>query len=1452
MKKNSIISLVLFLIISLTAVSQNIPTYIPANGLVAWYPFSGNFIDSSGNNRHLVSYGSPALTTDRYNQNNRAYNFNHSQSQYFANSNFPTTYNSYTISAWVKISNVINYPAIQNAVAGPSIILGQSGCNSTNCSIDVISSIGFNTHLNGSQFQFSGRHRNSNGNYLGTNTFNLNTEWNFIAEVWNGNKIYLYLNNNLIDSTTTSGISPLTNSFYIGAGYFNQVYYYFSGKIDDIGIWSRTLSSQEISNIYNSSIVTNNLTVSNYPILPIDSIQFVNNSRLTNDTTTLPDYISPTFKNTTYRDTVRFEGVVVSNPQVYGLSTFRKGAYIQRIGGGPWSGVLVMCEPSGTGTTLANLKTETNFYSNFIPGKRVRVTGVIRDFQGETQINLIRNNVNYSNAIDLLSQSDTAINYSEISVDELMVGNPSTGNWSQQKQTGERWEGVPVILKNVTVNTITRFANNLRFNWTVIDEHGNQIEIRDFSGYYRRDGNSDSITLNVIDTNRFTPPPLGTKLDFIRGIVNEYNVNGTQRYTITPIRPDDIKINRLSLSTNQCIYRNKLFTINIKQYNLVSDSAFLEFSKNLNFDTILHTDTFSQFNQNTSQIEVISNLTVGDYKVRLRLKNNLLNSSPINIKIKENNTNLINDTIIAFKRDSIFLSAPNNYLSYKWSNEDSSSDTWIKHTGLIKLVAEDSSGCKQTDSSTVIFIGGISQKDTTICAGSTLSLSIKKDYPMSGIVGYWPFNANANDESGNEINGVIINAQQTTNRFGEPSKAYYFNGVSSRIVTNAINTNNWDGLTITYWCKQNTLINGQVFDLRSSNQNDVASYHEYGSPKANNYSSQINNSIFLNSNDSLSIGTWNNVTITQNYNTNRFSIYINGELKNTISVTPYLLNAPYFNIGSRSSSAGNSNYFTGYLDDIAIWKRALSENEIKYMQFNKFNNNWSPNDTLTVIHVKPKTDTTVYCSFEIGSFRFMDSIKITVNPSPERILPDTSIAFKIDSLKLNAKPGYSTYSWNINDTNDFIWTKYNGIFKVTVKNQFGCTSVDSTRAIFLKGISIKDTMICRGNSLVLRSTDSIANYLWSNSQNSSLIVVSPDSTTQYYLESRIGRFTIKDSVIINVRELPGKQITPNKLGLCINDTIKLTANPGYNYTWFKNSLAISANRALMVNQPGKYLVHLTDSFGCENTSDTLNIFNAPIPSLNFNINDSIQCYLKNNFLFEDNSTIDSGSYQRKWVFGNTPQISDSKQTNWSNIGIGVYPIKLIVTTNYACSDSLVKNIVVKNNPSIGNMTGDSVGLSTSIPYVYAISQQPNHSYQWTVTNGIILNGQGTNVITVQWLNNGKGNIKAEIIDIFGCSDTITKNINIGSVGIRDINKTNKYLIYPNPSNGVFTIEITSDSKDYYSLKLINSLGQIIHTESKEVSEGINKIYLSKELPSGVYKLTIENADSNNHQTIIIK
>jgi hypothetical protein len=77
-------------------------------------------------------------------------------------------------------------------------------------------------------------------------------------------------------------------------------------------------------------------------------------------------------------------------------------------------------------------------------------------------------------------------------------------------------------------------------------------------------------------------------------------------------------------------------------------------------------------------------------------------------------------------------------------------------------------------------------KRTTILAGclvlATLALRLQAQTSLTnGLIACYPFNGNANDESGQGSDAVVASAALTENRFGEANKAYHFNGSGDRI-----------------------------------------------------------------------------------------------------------------------------------------------------------------------------------------------------------------------------------------------------------------------------------------------------------------------------------------------------------------------------------------------------------------------------------------------------------------------------------------------------------------------------------------------------------------------------------------------------------------------------------------------------------------------------------------------
>lgn len=272
------------------------------------------------------------------------------------------------------------------------------------------------------------------------------------------------------------------------------------------------------------------------PLVPIDSVQFMSPSRLaqvqfnvSGQDSTMPDYLRPVFKNQQYQDTVTIEGIVTFEPTAYGLSSSRtrKSAFIQVTDNRSWCGIEVMMDTSQILPTLskAAFESASQFTQNMKLGRKVRVTGILRHFQNNSQLMVLPVQT------QVISLGNT-IKPQEIKVEDLMKNNQ--GSQEPQFQTGEQWEGVYVEIKNVTVGS--RSLSGQRWTWTVQDAQGNQVNIRDVSGYYRNDNNDEDPNTPV----NFEPPALGAKISYIRGVVTESSNGGSKRYFIAPLYPSDL------------------------------------------------------------------------------------------------------------------------------------------------------------------------------------------------------------------------------------------------------------------------------------------------------------------------------------------------------------------------------------------------------------------------------------------------------------------------------------------------------------------------------------------------------------------------------------------------------------------------------------------------------------------------------------------------------------------------------------------------------------------------------------------------------------------------------------------------------------------------------------------------------------------------------------------------
>lgn len=231
--------------------------------------------------------------------------------------------------------------------------------------------------------------------------------------------------------------------------------------------------------------------------------------------------------------------------------------------------------------------------------------------------------------------------------------------------------------------------------------------------------------------------------------------------------------------------------------------------------------------------------------------------------------------------------------------------------------------------------------------------------PTNGLVGWWPFNGNANDESGNGNNGTVNGASLTSDRFGVSNSAYSFNGLNDFITVPDNNlldlTNNY---TISAWVNipdytvSPSLPNGVgVTDPSRSilgkprNSGWATGYairHEPTGSSTKFSGSECGPCIGIGTNTTPNLNEWYNLTVVR-HNTS-IEIYINGILDTTAQISTQLLinsSEPLY-IGKEFTSVGNNWYrwFKGKIDDIGIWNQALTQQEITdlYNEVNCANN----------------------------------------------------------------------------------------------------------------------------------------------------------------------------------------------------------------------------------------------------------------------------------------------------------------------------------------------------------------------------------------------------------------------------------------------------------------------------------------------------------------------------------
>lgn len=208
------------------------------------------------------------------------------------------------------------------------------------------------------------------------------------------------------------------------------------------------------------------------------------------------------------------------------------------------------------------------------------------------------------------------------------------------------------------------------------------------------------------------------------------------------------------------------------------------------------------------------------------------------------------------------------------------------------------------------------------------------EFNQNGLVAYYTFNGNANTFIGN-VNGQVYGTTLTTDRFGNQNSSYHFNGIDNYIEIPNSNEFNTSSGTICFWIKvpytedenkysviskTDGATNGYILKHTDSDNcgTTIFAFDELGYSGlgvVDSYKNEFNFFVFTFSERHWQIYYNGNLTsrsepgIDVLFNDNEYQLFIGKEISSENPVIDY-------------------SFFEGDIDDLLIYNRALSEEEI--------------------------------------------------------------------------------------------------------------------------------------------------------------------------------------------------------------------------------------------------------------------------------------------------------------------------------------------------------------------------------------------------------------------------------------------------------------------------------------------------------------------------------------------
>jgi len=459
-------------------------------------------------------------------------------------------------------------------------------------------------------------------------------------------------------------------------------------------------------------------------------------------------------------------------------------------------------------------------------------------------------------------------------------------------------------------------------------------------------------------------------------------------------------------------------------------------------------------------------------------------------------------------------------------------------------------------------------------------------------------------------------------------------------------------------------------------------------------------------------------------------------------------------------------------------------------------------------------------------------VTVTVNTTPTVAVTGSSSTICVGQTTTLTASGAASYAWLPgSQTTTVIAVSPTVTTTYTVTGSNGSCSSSNVITINVTTTptittSITNTTVCSGISVTVNLSGA-STYSWSPTGSGSSSALTPASTTIYTVSGSIGSCTSASKTFtINVNTTPTVGIAAASNTICTGQTATLTASGAAGYTWMPGSQTtpvITVSPATATS----YTVTGTTG-GCSSTSN-VTIYLTSTPIVAASITNTSTC---SGTMVTVNMT---GASSYSWLpsgSGASSGLTPSASTIYTVTG----------STGSCMGNSTTFTINVLPTPVI-TASASSTTICTGSSATLTAAGASN--YTWTpATNLSSANGTAVSAnptsTTIYTVSGSNGTCSGNQI--------ITLTVN-ACTGLQTLASGNNITLYPNPSNGVFTVSSTSNTGKL-EVAIVNTLGQTVVMES---SKDPNVLLLDmSSFSKGVYYVKIQMNDGMKLLKVVLQ